>query len=110
MTIPELKRRIRKLKAEHMAEIVFIDYLSLLEGDDASLSRNERTIKIIAELKALAAETDMPIIALLQISRNPNQTISSDKVLEHCDLMVHIQQSGSDEWKLRMSNCLTITK
>jgi replicative DNA helicase len=110
MTISELKHRIRELKAEHKAEIAFIDYLPLLEINDALLSKNEGTIKAIATFKSLAAETNMPIIVLLQISGNTNQTISQDVALEHSDLMIHFKQSGSGKWKLWITNRLSLTK
>jgi replicative DNA helicase len=110
MTISGFKHRIRELKAEHKAEIAFIDYLPLLENDDASLSRNERTIDIMTVLKALAVETGMPIIALLQVSKDTNQATNQDEVLEHSDLLIHFQQSGSGKWKLRVTNRLNLVK
>jgi replicative DNA helicase len=110
MIVPELKRRIKKLKSEHRAEIAFIDYLSILETDDALPSRNDRTIIIIAGLKALAAETDMPVIALLQISVNPYRETNAGAVLKHCAIVIHLRQSNSGEWKLLMSNRIMLAK
>ncbi len=73
ITILEIKAKCRRLASERGLDLVIVDYLQLANGD----TRNQRKDLEIAEishgLKALAKELDIPVIALSQLNRGPEQ-------------------------------------
>ncbi len=73
ITILEIKAKCRRLASERGLDLVIVDYLQLAHGD----TRNQRKDLEIAEishgLKSLAKELDIPVIALSQLNRGPEQ-------------------------------------
>ena len=63
-------------------DYILIDYIQLMEADNQELSREEIVSSIVCELKKLAIELDVPIIALSQISRNGDLGIRSGILAE----------------------------
>lgn len=72
LTVQELRARARRLKIEvpDLALIV-VDYIQLMRGSSraARESRQREVAEIAGELKALARQFDLPIVALSQLSR-----------------------------------------
>lgn len=72
LSILGLRAKCRRLKAQHDIQMVIIDYLQLMTGDDGSgvsASREQEIAKISRSLKNLAKELDVPVLALSQLSR-----------------------------------------
>jgi replicative DNA helicase len=73
LTILEIKAKCRRLNADKGLDLVILDYLQLAHAD----SRRERKDLEIAEisqgLKALAKELSIPVVALSQLNRGPEQ-------------------------------------
>jgi replicative DNA helicase len=71
LTVSSVRTRARKLKRQHGLDLVVIDYLQLLQGSNDK--RNENRVQEISEitrqLKALAKELDISVLALSQLSR-----------------------------------------
>lgn len=63
-------------------DYILIDYIQLMEADNQELSREEIVSSIVCELKKLAIELDVPIIALSQTSRNGDLGIWSGILAE----------------------------
>jgi replicative DNA helicase len=61
----------RRLKLRHGIKVVFIDYLQLIEPDNRRDSRQEQVALISRRLKHLARELHIPVVALAQLNRNP---------------------------------------
>jgi replicative DNA helicase len=78
LNIFELRAKCRRLKAKHDLQLIIIDYLQLMQGHDKSGNREQEISKISRELKGLAKELEVPIIALSQLSRAV-ETRSGDK-------------------------------
>ncbi len=78
LSIMALRAKARRLKREKDVQLIVIDYLQLMQGDDSSESRVQEISTISRGLKALAKELDVPVIALSQLSRKveerPNKT------------------------------------
>lgn len=74
----ELRAKCRRLKAKNDLQLIIIDYLQLMQGHDKSGNREQEISKISRELKSLAKELQVPIIALSQLSRAV-ETRSGDK-------------------------------
>ncbi len=69
ISILELRAKIRKLIHEHNVQLVVIDYLQLMTGEK-NTNREQEIASISRGLKNIAKETNIPIIALSQLSRN----------------------------------------
>jgi replicative DNA helicase len=69
----ELRSKARRLKVENDIGLFVIDYLQLLRGPQKPESRQEEISFISRSLKALARELQVPVIALSQLSRAPEQ-------------------------------------
>lgn len=72
LPIMEFRSKARRLKAEHDIGIIFIDYLQLMRGtaqSRSSGSREQEISEISRNLKAVAKELDIPIVALAQLNR-----------------------------------------
>ncbi|MHB8598007.1 MAG: replicative DNA helicase [Ktedonobacteraceae bacterium] len=68
----EMRSKARRLKAEHGIDMIIVDYLQLMQSSVGG-KRNENRVQEISEisrnLKGLARELDMPVLALAQLSR-----------------------------------------
>lgn len=70
LSIFELRSKARKLVREHGIRLIIIDYLQLMNAQGSSFGSREQEVSIISRnLKALAKELDIPIIALSQLNR-----------------------------------------
>jgi replicative DNA helicase len=71
LNIFELRAKCRRLKSKHNVGLIIIDYLQLMSGagDNRNGNREQEISKISRDLKGLAKELQVPIIALSQLSR-----------------------------------------
>ena len=69
LTLPEIRAKCRRLKAENNLGMVVIDYLQLIRPSHTAENRVQEIGQITRGLKALAKELDVPVIALSQLSR-----------------------------------------
>ncbi|QZT36491.1 replicative DNA helicase [Halosquirtibacter xylanolyticus] len=70
LSVYEFRAKCRRLKSQHNIGCVIVDYLQLMTtGGDAKFSREQEVSTISRNLKAIAKEIDVPIIALSQLSR-----------------------------------------
>jgi len=80
----EIRAKCRRLAAEQkQLDLIVIDYLQLMSGGKRSESRQQEVSQISRELKGLAKEMDVPVVALSQLSRapearNPPKPLMSD--------------------------------
>ncbi len=68
-----MRSKARRLKAEHDIALVVVDYLQLMQGPGDSENRQQEISYISRSLKALAKELDVPVVAISQLSRAPEQ-------------------------------------
>ncbi|RYY60553.1 MAG: replicative DNA helicase [Chitinophagaceae bacterium] len=75
LNIFELRAQCRRLKNKHNIGMIIIDYLQLMSGssDNKSTNREQEISSISRNLKGLAKELNVPIIALSQLSRAVEQ-------------------------------------
>jgi replicative DNA helicase len=68
----EMRSKARRLQAEHGIDLIIVDYLQLMQSNVGG-KRNENRVQEISEvsrnLKVLARELDIPVLALAQLSR-----------------------------------------
>ena len=93
LSIAQLAARARRLKRQRGLDLLVIDYIQLLQGSQrrASESRVQEVTEITTNLKALAKELNVPIMALSQLSRQVESR--DDKRPQLSDL----RESGSIE-------------
>ena len=90
-TVLEVRAKARRLKAESQLGLLVIDYLQLMAGSRNSENRQQEVSEISRGLKALAKELDVPIVALSQLSRAPEQRA------DHRPQLSDLRESGSIE-------------
>jgi replicative DNA helicase len=93
MTIMQMRAKARRMKAEHGLGLLVVDYLQLMSGFGRSENRNQEISGISRGLKALAKELQVPVIALSQLSRAPEQRAGGD----HRPQLSDLRESGSIE-------------
>jgi len=93
LSIAQLAARARRLKRQRGLDLIVIDYIQLLQGSTKRSSENrvQEITEITTNLKALAKELTVPIIALSQLSRQVENR--DDKRPQLSDL----RESGSIE-------------
>ncbi|MFK7928377.1 MAG: replicative DNA helicase [Myxococcota bacterium] len=70
LTIGDLRARARKLKADTPSlQLIVVDYLQLMRGDDPRAPRIQQVGDISRGLKALAKDLELPVVALSQLNR-----------------------------------------
>jgi replicative DNA helicase len=72
-TILEIKAKCRRLKAERGLDLVMVDYLQLASADGRRDRKDLEIAEISRGLKALAKELKLPVVALSQLNRGPEQ-------------------------------------
>jgi len=87
----EMRSKARRLKMEHGLDMIFIDYLQLMEGEKQSENRQQEISAISRALKALAREMQCPVVALSQLSRAP------DARTDHRPVLSDLRESGAIE-------------
>ena len=88
----EVASKARRLKAEKGLELLVLDYLQLMQAGGRYENRNLEVAAISRAMKQLAKELDLPVIALSQLSRNPERR-GSDRRPKLADL----RESGAIE-------------
>lgn len=88
--IMEIRTKARRLQSEHGLGLVVIDYLQLMEGRGQE-NRVQEVSEISRNLKAIARELNIPVIALSQLSRSVESRES------HVPRLADLRESGSIE-------------
>ena len=92
-TVGEIRSKCRKLATSPSGlDIVFIDYLTLIQGSSKSgANRQQEVADISRALKTMAMELNVPVIALSQLSRGVEQRVDKKPMLSD------LRESGAIE-------------
>jgi replicative DNA helicase len=91
-TVTEIAAAARRIKRrEGRLGLIVIDYLQLIEPDNASDPRQEQVAKIARRLKGLARELEVPVLCLAQVNRQ------TEEAREHRPRLSHLRESGAIE-------------
>ena len=94
LSIFELRTKARRLVKEHQVKIIIIDYLQLMNASGMKFGSREQEVSTISRnLKQLAKELNIPIIALSQLSRKVEERNDGNKRPQLSDL----RESGAIE-------------
>jgi len=92
ITLLEIRSKARRLKVEADIGLLVIDYLQLIQGPNNAESRQQEISMISRSLKALAKELHVPVVALSQLSRAPEQRAG-----DHRPQLSDLRESGAIE-------------
>jgi replicative DNA helicase len=111
LTPLELRARARRLQMRHDIGLIVVDYIQLMYGSGRPENRTQEVSEISRSLKALARELSIPVLALSQLSRAPEQRgdrrpqlsdlRESGAIEQDADLVMFIYREGlhNDEVK-----------
>ena len=94
LTVQDMRSKLRRLKVEHGLDLVIVDYIQLMQGRNSgkgSENRQQEVSEISRNLKLIAREFNVPLIALSQLSRGVESRPDKRPVLSD------LRESGSLE-------------
>ena len=91
ITPMQLRTKCRRLHLEHRLDLVIIDYLQLMSSENRSENRVQEVSFISRQLKMMARELGVPVLAAAQLSRAVEQRSDKKPVLSD------LRESGSLE-------------
>ncbi|HEY2693854.1 MAG TPA: replicative DNA helicase [Pseudonocardiaceae bacterium] len=91
MTMMEIRAKARRIKQRHDLKLVVVDYLQLMTSGKRVESRQQEVSEFSRQLKLLAKELEVPVIAISQLNRGPEQRTDKRPMLSD------LRESGSLE-------------
>ena len=91
ITVHQLRSTCRRLHRENRLDLIVVDYLQLISGGERFENRVQEVSSITRQLKALARELNVPVLAAAQLSRAVEQRLDKHPLLSD------LRESGSIE-------------
>ncbi|MEJ7650250.1 MAG: replicative DNA helicase [Nakamurella sp.] len=91
MTIMEIRAKARRLKQRHDLKLIVVDYLQLMTSGKKVESRQQEVSEFSRQMKLLAKELELPVVALSQLNRGAEQRTDKRPMLSD------LRESGSLE-------------
>lgn len=91
LTMMEIRAKARRLKQKADLRLVVIDYLQLMTSGKKVESRQQEVSEFSRQLKLLAKELDVPVVAMSQLNRGPEQRTDKKPML------ADLRESGAIE-------------
>jgi replicative DNA helicase len=88
MKLLDLRAQARKMRSQQQVEIIFIDYLGLIEHENKFMQRYEQISEISRSLKSLARELHIPVVVACQLNRDAQGEVPT---------LANLRDSGSIE-------------
>jgi replicative DNA helicase len=104
LSIDQLSAKARELRNTRSIDIIYIDYIQLMNGTGRNRSRTEEVSDISRGIKILAKELEIPIVALSQLSRKNEERADRRPILsdlrdsgsleQDADAVIFVYRSG----------------
>jgi len=91
MTMMEIRAKARRLKQRHGLRLIVVDYMQLMTSGKRVESRQQEVSEFSRQLKLLAKELEVPVVAMSQLNRGPEQRTDKKPMLGD------LRESGSLE-------------
>ena len=91
MTMMEIRAKARRLKQRNDLRLIVVDYLQLMTSGKRVESRQQEVSEFSRQMKLLAKELEVPVIAISQLNRGPEQRTDKRPMLSD------LRESGSLE-------------
>ena len=91
MTMMEIRAKARRLKQRNDLKLIVVDYLQLMTSGKKVESRQQEVSEFSRQMKLLAKELEVPVIAISQLNRGPEQRTDKRPMLSD------LRESGSLE-------------
>src|SRR3954469_23887098 len=91
LTMMEIRAKARRLKQRQDLQLIVIDYLQLMTSGKRVESRQQEVSEFSRAMKLLAKELNVPVVALSQLNRGPEQRTDKKPMLSD------LRESGSIE-------------
>ena len=91
LTMMEIRAKARRLKQKSDLKLVVIDYLQLMTSGKKVESRQQEVSEFSRQLKLLAKELEVPVVAMSQLNRGPEQRTDKKPMLSD------LRESGAIE-------------
>ena len=89
LSMMEIRAKARRLKQRHDLKLIVIDYLQLMSSGKKVENRQQEVSEFSRHLKLMAKELDIPVIAISQLNRSPEQRADKKPMLSD------LRESGS---------------
>jgi replicative DNA helicase len=91
LTLMEIRAKARRLKQRNDLKLIILDYLQLMTSGRKVESRQQEVSEFSRQIKLLAKELEVPIVAISQLNRGPEQRTDKRPML------ADLRESGSIE-------------
>ncbi len=91
MTMMEIRAKARRLKQRNDLRLIIVDYLQLMTSGKKVESRQQEVSEFSRQMKLLAKELEVPVVAISQLNRGPEQRTDKRPLLSD------LRESGSLE-------------
>lgn len=91
LTMTQIRAKARRLKQKSALRLIVIDYLQLMTSGKKVESRQQEVSEFSRQLKLLAKELEVPVIAISQLNRGPEQRADKKPML------ADLRESGAIE-------------
>jgi replicative DNA helicase len=107
LTLMEIRAKARRLKQRNDLKLVILDYLQLMTSERKVESRQQEVSEFSRQIKLLAKELEVPVVAISQLNRGPEQRTDkrpmlsdlreSGSIEQDCDMALLLHRPDGDD-------------